>query len=90
MAPAALEGLGYVASITLAFCALPQVIYSMRVKNAYGVDSLFLALWAGGEVLMVAYVFLRHGMSDIPLLANYLMNLLFLGVIIYYKLFPKE
>ncbi len=44
----------------------------------------FLILWAVGEVCMVAYTVLALE-SNALLLANYLANGAFLGVIIYYK-----
>lgn len=43
----------------------------------------FLILWLLGEVFSMAYVLAKHGV-DLPLLANYLVNLIFIIIIINY------
>jgi len=66
----------------LGLCALPQAIASYRTKDSSGISFLFLLLWLGGEVLTLLYIV---GTSmQLPLIANYLFNILCLIVILRY------
>jgi uncharacterized protein with PQ loop repeat len=79
--------IGYIGSIMLAICGLPQAIESYKTKSSEGLTWGFLALWFFGEILTFVYVLPK---MDLPLLINYSANLLFLSVIIYYKIKPKN
>lgn len=81
------EILGWIGSILLAFCALPQAIDSFKNKSSYGITWGLLLMWGFGEIFTLIYVF---PMMKWALIFNYLANLLFLAVIIYYKIFPKK
>ena len=82
-----MEYIGWVGSIFLAICGLPQAYASWKQGHSNGISSGFLALWGFGEVLTLLYVI--HKM-DAPLLLNYFTNILSLSVIIFYKLNPKS
>lgn len=77
------EALGWIGSLMLAFCALPQAVESWKTKSSNGVTWGLLIMWAIGEVFTFIYVWPK---SDMPLLVNYSANIAFLSVIIYYKL----
>ena len=80
------EYLGILGSFLLGCCAAPEAIHSyMKGKNT---SSLwFLLMWYIGEICVLAYVIPK---KDIPLIFNYGLNILFITVIIKYRLFPRK
>ena len=58
---------------------------SYRDKHSHGISWAFVLLWAFGEAFALAYVYDK---LDLPLVTNYLTNILILGVILYYKINP--
>jgi uncharacterized protein with PQ loop repeat len=82
-----MELIGYIGSIMLAFCGLPQAIESFKTKSSEGLTWGFLALWFFGEILTFAYVLPK---MDLPLLINYSANIIFLLIILYFKINPKK
>ena len=81
-----METIGWIGSILLAFCGLPQAIESYKTKSSEGLTWGFISMRYIGVVFTIIYVFPK---MDLPLLFNYSANLLFLSVIIYYKIKPK-
>ena len=81
------EMMGWLGSIALAICGLPQALQSFKEKNSNGISWGFVLLWAFGELFALAYVYNR---LDLPLLLNYATNILIVGIILYYKIYPKE
>jgi uncharacterized protein with PQ loop repeat len=79
--------IGYIGSIMLAICGLPQAIESFKTKSSEGLTWGFLGLWFFGEILTFIYVLPK---MDLPLLINYSANIIFLAIIIYYKINPKK
>ena len=77
--------LGWLGSICLAICGVPQAWMSYKDKHSYGISWAFVLLWAFGEAFALAYVYDK---LDLPLVTNYLTNILILGVILYYKINP--
>jgi hypothetical protein len=51
------------------------------------IGSIMLAIWFWGEVFTFIYVFPK---LDFPLLTNYSANIIFLAIILYYKINPKK
>jgi len=84
-----IEILGWVGNTLFAFCAAPQAYKSYKDGHSDGIASLLLFMWGTGEILTLAYVILKHGL-DLPLITNYLLNLLFIAIISKYKLFPRS
>jgi len=78
--------LGWLGSICLAICGVPQAWMSYKEKHSHGISWAFLLLWAFGEVFALAYVYDK---LDLPLLLNYSVNILILAVILYFKVSPK-
>lgn len=79
--------LGWLGSVCLAICGVPQAWSSYKDKHSRGISWGFLLLWAFGELFALAYV---SDKLDFPLLMNYAANILIVGVILYYKKYPKN
>jgi uncharacterized protein with PQ loop repeat len=82
-----MESLGWLGSILMAFCGLPQAIESIRTKSSEGLTWGFIGMWFLGEILTFIYILPK---MDLPLLFNYTANIIFLSIIIYYKLTSKR
>jgi len=82
-----MEFLGWIGSILLAFCGLPQAIESYKTKCSEGLTWGFLFMWLSGEILTFLYVLPK---LDLPLIFNYSANIIFLIIIVYYKIKPKK
>ena len=81
------EILGWLGSICLAICGIPQAWQSFKDKHSHGISWGFVLLWAFGEIFALAYVYDK---LDLPLLLNYATNILILAVILFYKINPKN
>jgi uncharacterized protein with PQ loop repeat len=81
------EILGWLGSICLAICGIPQAWQSFKDKHSHGISWGFVLLWAFGEIFALAYVYDK---LDLPLLLNYATNILILAVILFYKIYPKN
>lgn len=77
-----IEMLGWIGALMLGICALPQAIFSYRNKDSSGISLSFLMLWLGGEVLTLVYILATT--MQLPLVVNYLFNILCLSVILFY------
>ena len=82
-----LENIGWLGSILLAFCGLPQAIESIKTKSSEGLTWGFIIMWFLGEICTFVYILPK---LDLPLLFNYTANIIFLAIIIYFKLMPKK
>jgi len=82
-----LENIGWLGSILLAFCGLPQAIESIKTKSSEGLTWGFIGMWFLGEICTFIYILPK---MDLPLLFNYTANIIFLAIIIYFKLMPKK
>jgi uncharacterized protein with PQ loop repeat len=82
-----MEYIGWIGSILLAFCGLPQAIESYRTKNSDGLTWGFLIMWGVGEIFTIIYILPKWHW---PLIFNYTANLVFISVILYYKLKGKK
>ena len=79
--------IGWIGSILLAVCGLPQAWMSYKDKNSDGISWAFLLLWGFGELFCLGYVYKN---LDLPLLVNYGINILIIGTMIYYKINPTR
>ena len=82
-----MEIIGWLGSILLAFCGLPQAIESYKTKSSEGLTWGFLFMWFVGEIFTIIYILPQ---MVLPLLFNYTANVIFLSIIIYYKINPKK
>ena len=82
-----METIGWIGSILLAFCGLPQAIESYKTKNSDGLTWGFLLMWGVGELFTIFYIIPKWHW---PLIFNYTANIIFIGIILYYKIKPKR
>ena len=82
-----METIGWLGSILLAFCGLPQAIESYKTKSSEGLTWGFIGMWFIGEICTFIYILPK---MDLPLLLNYTANIIFLSIIIFFKLMPKK
>ena len=82
-----LEIIGIIGAIILAFSSLPQVILTFKQGHIKGISDGLIVMWSIGVILMFIYV-LPTG--SIPLIGNYLLNIIFVGVLVFYRLFPRR
>jgi uncharacterized protein with PQ loop repeat len=81
-----MEIVGWIGSVLFAICAFPQALQVYRDGHAKGLNWFFLLAWFFGEIFTMAYVLPK---GDIPLISNYVVNIGFLGVILYFKINPR-
>jgi uncharacterized protein with PQ loop repeat len=82
-----LEIIGFIGSLSLAVCGIPQAWMSFKQGHSEGISLGFLLLWTVGEIFTILYVL---PMANAPLLLNYSCNLIFLSVIWRYRLCPRN
>jgi uncharacterized protein with PQ loop repeat len=80
-----LEIIGWMGSIMFALCAIPQAWQSYTDGHSNGVNWLFLILWLSGEIFTLIYVVPK---KHWPLIFNYIANVLFILIIVYFKIYP--
>jgi uncharacterized protein with PQ loop repeat len=82
-----MEYIGWIGSILLAFCGLPQAIESYKTKNSDGLTWSFLGMWGMGEIMTIIYILPKWHW---PLIFNYTANIVFIAIILYYKIKPQR
>lgn len=82
-----MEMIGWIGSILLAFCGLPQAIESWKTKNSDGLTWGFLIMWGLGEIFTIIYIIPKWHW---PLIFNYTANIIFISIIVYYKIKPRR
>lgn len=82
-----MEYIGWIGSILLAFCGLPQAWESYKTKSSAGLTWGFIGMWFMGEIFTVIYIIPKWHW---PLIFNYTANIIFLSIIIYYKIRPGK
>ena len=74
--------IGLVGSLLLALSGIPEMIRTIRDKQCHLGWGLLL-MWFFGEVLCVVY---GLQLREIPLLINYLFNVVIISVMLFYKI----
>lgn len=82
-----MEYIGWVGSILFAACGLPQAVQSYRLGNSDGLAWSFLLMWFFGELFTLIYIIPK---ADYPLIFNYIVNMVFLLVIIKFKIWKRK
>jgi len=82
-----LELIGWLGSIAFSICGLPQAYKSYKEGHSEGISWGFLGLWLFGEIATLVYIIPKQ---HLPLIFNYLGNLLFISVILFYKVKPRK
>lgn len=80
------QAFGWVYSLAFALSAIPEAAKS--IKNGYtGTADGTILLWIIGEIAGVIY---GIGISQFPIIFNCGMNTLFVGIIVKYRLWPRN
>lgn len=82
-----IDSLGWLGNLMLAVCAVPQAWASYKQGHSNGISSGMLFLWGIGTLLALPLQIDRGIMQAV---ANYSVNLCLIGVIVYFKLKPRE
>lgn len=82
-----MELMGWIGSFLFAICGLPQAWQSYKQGHSNGLNWFFILAWFYGEILTLGYIWPKQ---DWPLICNYLINILFILIIIKYKVYPRE
>ena len=82
-----METIGWIGGILLAFCGLPQAVESFKTKNSDGLTWGFLIMWGVGELFTIVYIIPKWHW---PLIFNYTANIIFISIIVYYKIKPRK
>ncbi len=80
--------LGWLATVCFVLSTIPQTIKTIDDKHAYGLTYGLLLLWFAGLVLMDIYTILAAP-GAYPLIVSYTIQIWLVGIMIYYKIFPK-
>lgn len=81
------EVIGWIGFVCFSLSPVPQAIKSFKEKHANGVASYTLIFWMTGETACLVYVWGDKGFwSHLPLVMNYIFNIVFIAVIVYYKI----
>jgi hypothetical protein len=80
-----MENIGWVGSFLLAICGLFEAINCWR-RGICDSSLMFILSWLIGEVFCLMYVLPK---MDYPLIFNYSFNIMFVAVMLKYKLYPK-
>ena len=75
--------LGWIGSLFLGICALPETIRTVKDKRCH-VGWGMLLLWYFGELFVFFHVLFN--IHDLALLTNYLLNIILITIMLYYKL----
>ena len=77
-----METIGYLGSLLLTVCGIPEVIRTIKDSKCHLGWSM-IVLWTLGEVFMITYAFyLWNG----PLIMNYTFNFFVVGIMLFYKI----
>lgn len=79
--------IGWIGSILLALCAVPELIRTIRMKKCH-IGWGMLLTWYFGEILVLYYI--MSSLWSAPMIFNYVLNIAIISVMIIYKLtFPE-
>lgn len=84
-----IEFIGIIGAICFSICAAPQALVCYKQGHAQGLNKLTLWLWFVGEVSTIVYVLETIGWDSI-LMSNYIINLLFLIIIIKFAYWERK
>lgn len=83
----AIQTAGWIYSLAFALSGLPQMIKSLEDGHSRGVADGTMILWMTGEIAGLIY---GIGLMQIPIIFNCLLNTVFVGIVVWYRLFPKK
>lgn len=74
--------IGLIGSLLLSFCALPELLRTVKEKKCY-LGWGFLSMWFSGEIFCFFYVL---SLMDFPLILNYSLNIVAISIMLFYKI----
>jgi len=77
-----MNNVGLIGSLLLTFCAVPELIRTLKEKKCH-LSWGFLLMWQFGEIFCFFYGF---QLNEIPLIINYTFNLFVVTFLTYYKI----
>lgn len=80
--------IGWIGAICLAVSGIPQAYLSWKQGHSKGISSGLLWLWMIGITFTLVYVLFNLGFVAV-LVLNYTLNIIFVGIIIKYKYWPR-
>lgn len=80
------DKLGWVASILLMFCAMPQVVQSWQQGHSNGLSVVMLAMWFAGTSSMLVFLYPERKQQK-QVFCNYIINSCASGIILYFRVF---
>jgi len=82
-----IENIGWIGSVLLAFCAVPEVYRTFKDSKCHAGWGLLLT-WYLGEILSIIFILSTSAQSQ--LIFNYSLNIFLLSIMIYYKVNRNE
>jgi uncharacterized protein with PQ loop repeat len=79
--------IGWLGSILLALYGAPQAWQSYKQGHSRGINTTLLIMWLAGEVLTLGAILSIT--PELFLLFNYGVNLVFISIICYYKIYER-
>lgn len=80
------QAVGWIYSISFALSALPEAVASLK-KGKTDIADGTIGFWILGEITGLAY---GIGLMQWPLIFNCGVNALLVGIILWYRLFPRK
>jgi len=80
---------GWIGSVLFAVCGAPQALKSFREGHSRGMSPAFMAFWLAGELCYLYSTVAKFGFVS-WLVVNFLGNIFFVLVIIFFALFPRR
>ena len=81
---------GWLGTIFLGLCGIFQALHCWQRGNSEGLSWFFMGLWGVGEILRLYHVTVNLPVLDMALIVGYTIDLCSLGVMVKYKLYPRE
>jgi len=82
-----LEIAGWIGAFLFCVSGLPQAWQCIKQGHSEGLSKSFLQMWIWGEILTLIYVLPKWHW---PLIANYAINIVIIGIIIWYRYLPRK
>jgi len=81
--------IGWIGSVFLAACGLPQAIKVFRTKHTRDLSWWFLILWGTGEIMSLVYIGTTNwniSFFQWPLYLNYIINIIIVSYLFFAKI----
>lgn len=83
------EVIGWIGGFLFAISPIPQARRSLREGHSRGIEWGTLWYWQIGEICSLYYLYAKDALLW-PLIVQYVSNIFFISIIIYFKKFPRS